>query len=56
MGFPYAEATWDVVTGAMYLGAGGASSFWYTLISAAVCVYALWSGNRKEQARYKDYE
>ena len=56
MGFPYAEATWDAATGAMYNGADGSSALWFTLLSVAVCVYALWGGNRKEHALYKKYE
>ncbi len=56
MGFPFADASWDVVEGAMYMGAGGASTVLYTLISAALCVWALWSGNRKEHKLYEDYK
>jgi len=56
MGFPFAEATWDVVTGAMYMGAGGSSSLWYTVIAMAACVYALWSGNRKEHKLYDNHK
>lgn len=56
MGFPFEEASWDGVAGAMYMGAGGGAPLVYTLISAALCVYALWSGNRKEHALYEDYK
>ena len=52
MGYPYAEATWDAATGAMYMGAGGGAPLIYTLIAIAVCIWALWSGNRKEYAMY----
>ncbi len=54
MGFPGAEASWDVITGAMYMGDGGAMPAIYTLISAALCVYALWAGNRKEHSLYEN--
>ncbi len=56
MGFPGAEGSWDVITGAMYMGAGGSMPMIFTLISAVACVYALWSGNRKEHSLYDDYK
>ncbi len=52
MGFSFSEASWDGVTGAIYMGAGGSMPLVYTLLAAAVCVYAMWSGNRKEHALY----
>jgi hypothetical protein len=55
MGFPFAEASWDSVTGAMYMGAGGAMPMVYTLISVALCIWALWAGNRKEHSLYENY-
>lgn len=54
MGYPYAEASWDAATSGMYMGFGGSMPMIFTLISVAVCVYALWSGNRKEHALYKE--
>jgi hypothetical protein len=54
MGFPYPEATWDAATGATYMGAGGSMPMIYTLISAALCIWALWAGNRKEHQLYKN--
>ena len=56
MGFPYAEATWDAATGAMYMGAGGGAPAIYTWISVAVCIWALWKGNRNEHALYENYK
>ncbi len=56
MGYPYAEATWGVADGAMYMGAGGAAPLIYTLIAIAACIWALWSGNRKEHEKYGDYK
>lgn len=52
MGFSFAEASWDGVTGAIYMGAGGGMPLVYTLIAVVACIYALWSGNRKEHALY----
>ena len=56
MGFPFEEASWSVVEGAMYMGAGGPATLLYTLISAGLCVWALWSGHRKEHALYENYK
>ncbi len=55
MGFPFETATWDGVEGAFYMGAGGQMPLIYTLIGAALCVLALWAGNRKEHKLYGDY-
>ncbi len=56
MGFPFEPASWDAVTGAMYMGAGGSMTLVYTLIAAAVCVYALWRGHSKEHALYDKHK
>ncbi len=56
MGFSYEEASWSVVDGAMYMGAGSSATLVYTLISAALCIWALWSGNRKEHELYDEYK
>ena len=51
MGFDY--ATTDDMTGAIFMGAGtGWSTIWF-VIAAALCVYAIWSGNRHEHNAYK---
>jgi hypothetical protein len=56
MGFAYESASWDAVTGAMYMGANGSAPMIYTLISAALCVLMLWMGNRSEHKMYDDYK
>ena len=56
MGFPFDEATWDAVTGAMYMGAGGSAPFIFTLLSAVACVVALWLGNSAEHNHYKNHD
>ena len=43
MGFPFDEATWNVVDGAMYMGAGGSMPAIFTWLSIAVCIVLLWS-------------
>jgi hypothetical protein len=56
MGFPGSEASWSVIEGAMYMGAGGIMPSVYTWISVAVCVWALWVGHRKERALYSNHK
>lgn len=56
MGFPFPDASWDGVTGAMYMGAGGSMPLVYTLLAAAVCIYALWQGNKNEHALYDKHK
>jgi len=56
MGFPYESASWDVVDGAMFVGAGGAAPGLYTFIAAVVCVVVLWKGNKSEHDCYAKVE
>ena len=56
MGFPFESATWDVVDGAMYMGAGGWAPGFYTFVAAVICVVVLWKGNEAEQQSYVDVE
>ncbi len=55
MGYPFEEATWNVLEGAMYIGAGGAAPLLYTLIGVAICIATLVVGNASEQKRYAKY-
>ncbi len=55
MGYPFDQATWNVLTDAMYIGAGGSAPGLYTLIGAAICIAALWYGNTSEKKRYDTY-
>ena len=52
MGFPYDQATWDVVDGAMFMGWGSSMPGIYTAIASLICVYVLWAGNRSEHKQY----
>ena len=52
MGFPYDEAAWSVVDGAMFMGWGTAMPGVYTFIAAVICAYVLWAGNRSEHKRF----
>ena len=51
MGFDL-EST-DGMTGAIFMGAGSSMPMIWFLIAAALCVVALWSGNRHEHKAYK---
>jgi len=56
MGFPYSEATWDVVDGAMFMGWGGSAPGLYTAIAAVICVAVLVIGNGSEKKKAKRFE
>lgn len=51
MGFDY--ATTEDMADAIFTGAGSSMSMVWFLIAAALCVYAVWAGNRHEHASYK---
>ena len=53
MGFPFNEATWNVVDGAMFIGWGGSAPGFYTGLSAVVLVVLLYIANKREQSHYK---
>ena len=46
--FPYGEASWSVVDGAMFMGWGTALPGITTLIAAAICVFVLVVGQSSE--------
>lgn len=54
--FPYAEATWDVVDGAMFMGWGGSLPGIATFVAAVICVAVLVIGQRKETAKAKAFD
>ena len=56
MGFPFESATWDVVDGAMYMGAGSGAPGFYTFVAAVICIVVLWKGNKDEHERYAAVE
>ncbi|MDE2791174.1 MAG: hypothetical protein OXI81_12225 [Paracoccaceae bacterium] len=56
MGFPYSEADWAVVDGAMFMGAGGAMTGIYTAITIVGSIILLWKCNRVEQSLYESSE
>lgn len=56
MGFPYSEATWDVVDGAMFMGWGGSMPAIWTIVSVVICIVLLWIGNKHEHDLYASYK
>ena len=54
--FPYAEANWDVVDGAMFMGWGTALPGITTLIAAVLCVLVLVIGQGSETAKAKRFD
>jgi hypothetical protein len=56
MEFPFENATWERLEGAMYMGANSNATLIYTLVSAGICGFVFWHGNRGEQERYKQVD
>jgi hypothetical protein len=56
MGFPFDTPTWDGVSGAIFMGAGGAMPGLFTLIAIVLCVVALALGQKTENSKYKNHE
>lgn len=56
MGFPYSEASWSVVDGAMFMGWGSAMPGLYTLIAAVLCVLVLVYGQSSERAKTRQFD
>lgn len=53
--FPYEEATWSVVDGAMFMGWGTSLPGWTTFIAAVICVAVLFFGQASESAKSKRF-
>ena len=56
MFYPYAEANWEVVDGAMFIGWGTSLTGLSTLVAAAICVLVLVVGQKKETAKAKAFD
>ncbi|WP_186766232.1 hypothetical protein [Falsiphaeobacter marinintestinus] len=56
MGFPYDEASWSVVDGAMFMGWGSAMPGFFTLIAALICLAVLVFGQKTEAAKTRQFE
>lgn len=55
MGFPYDEASWSVVDGAMFIGWGTAMPGIWTLIAAILCIAVLVFGQATEASKTSRY-
>lgn len=51
MGFDLSST--EDMTGAIFMGAGSSMSMIWFLLAVAVCIYALWSGQKHEHDAYK---
>jgi hypothetical protein len=54
--FPYEEANWAVVDGAMFIGWGGALPGITTLIAAIICILVLVIGQTSETEKAKKFD
>lgn len=56
MGFPFETATWDGVSGPIFMGYGTAMPGLFTIISIGLCIGALVIGQKAEAAKYSQYK
>ncbi|SMX42528.1 hypothetical protein [Octadecabacter ascidiaceicola] len=54
--FPYEEASWSAVDGAMFMGWGTSLPGLTTAIAMAICVVVLVIGQRSETAKAKAFD
>lgn len=56
MGWPFDEASWNGIEGAIYMGAGTSWELVWVLLSAGLCIAALFAGSSHEKKAYKRME
>lgn len=56
MGFPFDTPSWDGVSGAIYMGAGGSTPGMFTVIAIVACIAALVIGQGMEASKYKNHK
>lgn len=56
MGFPFETATWDGVSGAIFMGYGGALPGIFSVISIVLCIVILAKGQIAEAKSYENYK
>lgn len=54
--FPYDEASWSAVDGAMFMGWGGSLPGMATVFAAIICVAVLIYGQKTEAAKTKQFD
>ncbi len=55
MGFPFETATWDGVSGVIFVGGTGGHTLVYSIIAIAICIAALVFGNGIESSKYRKH-
>lgn len=56
MGFPYDPASWDGVSGPIFMGYGSSMPGIFTAIAIIICIAALVIGQGAEAAKYRDHK
>lgn len=56
MGFPFDSATWEGVSGPIFMGYGGAMPWLFSLIAIVLCIGMLVIGQRSEAKSYAKYK
>lgn len=56
MGFPFETATWDGVSGAIFMGLGSSAPATYSMIAIGLCFAALIIGYMKEAIKYRAHK
>lgn len=55
MGFPFDTPTWEGVSGAIFMGYGGAMPGIFSVIAIVLCIAALVIGQKAEAKSYAKY-
>jgi hypothetical protein len=56
MGWGFDSASWDAVTGPMYMGMNSGWEYIWLIVSIGLCVAAIWVGGTHEIGAYKKLE
>lgn len=56
MGFPYDPASWDGVSGPIFMGYGTSMPGVFTVIGIVICIAALVIGQAGEAAKYRKHK
>lgn len=56
MGFPFENASWDGVSGVIFVGGVNGPTLLYSIIAIAICIAALLYGNGVEATKYKKHK
>ena len=56
MGFPFETASWEGVSGPIFMGLGSAMPGLFTLIAVGLCIGAIAIGEKAEAAKYAKYK